>query len=359
MRPDHRPPLAVRVGAAAEAALADHQYVSLLDIFTGLGWLAVSTVEAWKKGRIERIEPEIQVGKEKFVQAIDAYHRWAAANGLKPMEAIYRRASREGPVDLIFTGEGDPEFERLFRTHYISPDLSERQQAKLSGRLEKAPAPVVFEIAKDSQCSECGAELSRGSFLFMDRNQPLCMPCANMDGLEFLPSGNTALTRRSTKYSKRSAVVVKFSRSRGRYERQGTLVEPEAIERAEQECLEDADARERQRIRRALNSEREDAKLVGQMTEAIRELYPGCPPAEARAIAAHTAVRGSGRVGRSAGGRGLEEKALDLAVRAAVRHRHTNYDDLLADGVDRETARSRVGNRVSDILEEWRQPAAK
>jgi hypothetical protein len=36
------------------------------------------------------------------------------------------------------------------------------------------------------------------------------------------------------------AVVVRFSRSRKRYERQGILVERAALERAGQECAEDA-----------------------------------------------------------------------------------------------------------------------
>jgi len=65
-----------------------------------------------------------------------------------------------------------------------------------------------------------------------------------LDHLVFLPSGDTALTRRSRKYSVLSAVVVRFSRSRGRYERQGLLVESEALERAQQECLSDEEQRQ-------------------------------------------------------------------------------------------------------------------
>ena len=35
------------------------------------------------------------------------------------------------------------------------------------------------------------------------------------------------------------------------------------------------------------------------MTKQIAILFPGCPPRDAAAIAEHTAVRGSGRVGRT------------------------------------------------------------
>ena len=91
------------------------------------------------------------------------------------------------------------------------------------------------------------------------------------------------------------------------------------------------------------------------MTKRIEDLFPGCPPREAAAIAEHTAVRGSGRVGRTAAGRNLEEQALALAVAAAVRHRHTEYDALLPAGLDRPLARQRVADRVDEILAAWRK----
>ena len=85
-------------------------------------------------------------------------------------------------------------------------------------------------------------------------------------------------------------------------------------------------------------------ELAARMAEKIRELYPGCPPAEARLIAKHTAVCGSGRVGRSAAGRALDDHAIGLAVAAYVRHRHTRYDELLMSGRER-AARAQRGKR--------------
>jgi hypothetical protein len=133
--------------------------------------------------------------------------------------------------------------EKSYRTHYVSPALSEAKQQRLTEKLSSSAPPVVFMILRDSQCSECGAEIEQGSFLFMEAEQPLCLPCARFDDLEFLPSGDAALTRRAAKYSDRTAVVVRFSRSRGRYERQGVLVENAALEKAEQESSLDADKR--------------------------------------------------------------------------------------------------------------------
>jgi len=131
-------------------------------------------------------------------------------------------------------------------------------------------------------------------------------------------------------------------------------VEPDAIAKAEQECADDAEERAAARKRGAEARGREDRKLADEMTARIRAIYPKCPPEEARRIAEHTAERGSGRVGRSAAGRALEDKALELAVRAAVRHRKTDYDAMLANGVEREDARRQVSDRVDEVLEHWR-----
>src|SRR5882672_11307483 len=127
------------------------------------------------------------------------------------------------------------------------PNTAEDQRA---GH-EAAKDIVVFWIVRDSKCAECGTELWKGSLLRMEGERALCLSCADLDHLVFLPRGDTALTRRASKYSTLRAVVVRFSRSRGRYERQGVLVEEDALTRAEQECLTDSDARASARERAA------------------------------------------------------------------------------------------------------------
>jgi hypothetical protein len=147
---------------------------------------------------------------------------------------------------------------------------------------------------------------------------------------------------------------VRFSRSRGRYERQGILVEQTALEKAEQECSEDAGDRAKARAAGAARRLEQDRDLMARMTLEIGKLFPRCPPREAAAIAAHTATRNSGRVGRTLAGRNLDEGALTAAVIAAVRHQHTAYDALLAAGMDRLLARQEIADRVQAILAAWR-----
>jgi len=160
----------------------------------------------------------------------------------------------------------------------------------------------------------------------------LCLSCADLDHLIFLPAGDPALTRRARKHSILSAVVLKWSRARKRYERQGLLVEEQAIERAEAESLADSEVRARRREREAERRTELGHEYVERFALRVRGLFPVCPTGRARAIAEHACRKYSGRIGRSAAGKSLDEEAIRLAVTAHVRHTETLYDELLAGG---------------------------
>ena len=219
---------------------------------------------------------------------------------------------------------------------------------------ERSSGIVVIQPIRDWSCAECGGT---GDLLKMEDAGPLCLACSDLDHLAFLPSGDAALTRRSTKASSLSAVVVRWSRSRRRYERQGVLVEESALALAEQECMSDADARMRRRERDKIRRADLDAEFQVRMAREIRRLFPRCPAGRAAEIAEHAAERGSGRVGRSAAARALDEHAITLAVVASVRHRDTDYDSLLMAGLFRDEARERVRSAIDDVLAAWRNLA--
>ena len=216
---------------------------------------------------------------------------------------------------------------------------------------------VVFSILRDSQCLECGEALWKGNFLFMEKERSLCLACADLDHLVYLPRGDAALTRRAKKHSTLSAVVVRFSRARGHYERQGVLVEESALQEAEHECFQDAGLRVARRERQEVRRVEQDRDLGTRLADAIRELFPGCTRAEALAIAKHTTAPGSGRVGRTAAGKALDERAITAAAIAAIRHTYTRYDELLMGGFDRVDAREAVRETVDRVLDSWRKPA--
>lgn len=220
------------------------------------------------------------------------------------------------------------------------------------------PDLTVFITTGEVSCSECGEELGRSAWITLVENKgPLCLACADLDHLLFLPSGDTALTRRARKHSTLAAVVLRWSRSRKRYERQGLLVEDQALEQAERECLEDAEARARRREREAERREGLDHQYVERFAAEVRRLFPACPAGREITIAEHACQKSSGRVGRSAAAKSLDESAVRLAVIAHIRHIETKYDSLLASGFERQDARGLVQGEVDSIVNRWSKQA--
>ncbi len=221
--------------------------------------------------------------------------------------------------------------------------------------MEKPDQIKVFISHRDSKCDECGEELGRQAWITLERDKgALCLACADLDDLVFLPTGDAALTRRSRKHSALSAVVLKFSRARGHYERQGLLVEEQALEQAEAECLADSEVRERRKEREAERRAEQDHEYIQAFATRVREIFPHCPAGREQKIAEHACRKYSGRVGRSALAKSLDEAAVNLAVIAHIRHRETNYDDLLGGGFDRGEARATVRVTVDQIFDRWK-----
>jgi hypothetical protein len=224
---------------------------------------------------------------------------------------------------------------------------------KLQQAVKPADTPI-FLVTHDAKCDDCGIDLPSGSMLLVEPDKTaLCLDCADLGHLEFLPSGDPALTRRASKHSAKKAVVVQWNRRRKRYERRGTLVEPKAIAQAEAECAADAPDRAKRRAEAAVVREAEDRQYVAEFAAAIREQFPNCPPDDEKTIAAHACEKYSGRVGRSAGAKELDPAKVRAAVVAHVRHVHTEYDRLLATGVPRRGARDRIEGKLEAVLKRW------
>jgi hypothetical protein len=215
----------------------------------------------------------------------------------------------------------------------------------------------VFISSRDSTCDECGENLGRKAWITLTKEEgALCLTCADLDHLVFLPSGDAALTRRARARSKLSAIVLKWSQARKRYERQGLLVEEAALEAAEKECLADSEARARSRERQAALRKELDLQYVERFASRLRELFPRIPPGREVSIAEHACRKYSGRVGRTAAAKSLDENAISLAVIAHIRHTETRYDELLARGYERREARELVREAANRVLNQWERP---
>ena len=80
--------------------------------------------------------------------------------------------------------------------------------------------------------------------------------------------------------------------------------------------------------------------------DALRRLAPKIPPHEFGAVVDHAL---DSRGLRSA----TPETAAWLSLVAYVRHALTEYDDLLAQGYDQDSARHFVADDIGRVLAEW------
>ena len=124
MNQKNKAQLADRVARAAEAALAAKRFVSPIDILLGIGWLDPGAAERWRRGQIDCLERAVQANLSRVSEAMRLFRSWATAKGLfaSPTDYVARSPRREG---LRFTRSGDNAIEAAYRTHWVSPELSE------------------------------------------------------------------------------------------------------------------------------------------------------------------------------------------------------------------------------------------
>ena len=230
--PKNRAKLADRVSKAAETTLAAQHYVSPVDVLVGIGWLDPGTVKRWRQGQIDCLERVVQTNLPRISEAMRLFRSWTVGKGLFASETDCVARTPQRPR-LRFSRSGNPTIERLYRTHWVSPELSDRKRERLAEKASRAPDLMVIQPLNTEWTSHRYG--GSGGLLVMENPGPACLRCVGLDDLEFLPAGDALLTRRAKAKGARSAVVVRFSRSRRRYERQGLLVEPQALKDAERD----------------------------------------------------------------------------------------------------------------------------
>lgn len=194
MHAKDRDALAARTVAAAEALRRQKGYVAPIDVMMAIGWLQPHHVLEWRTLRASSVEQGIQTNPKKVALALRLLADWAREAGLTPStgEYVARTAARER---LQFSATGSDALEELWRTHWISPDLSPSARTRVDAAARKEPEIVAIEPRDpDWRCHSCQGT---SPFLVMQPPGPTCLPCAGLGGLEFLPAGNTLLTRRA------------------------------------------------------------------------------------------------------------------------------------------------------------------
>jgi hypothetical protein len=216
-----------RVIRVAEATLAEQSYVSAIDVLLRLGWLVPPHLDLWRQGRVECLERMVQASLGKQSTVMRTLHTWATRRRLTPSETAYVARTRDRRR-LRFSVSGKPDIELAYRTHWVSPDLSARKAERLRAATNQPPDLVVVAPLNEWTCAGCST--TGNDLLLMQDDEPHCLRCAELDHLVFRPAGDPKRTRQAHRASRLTAVVVRFSRTRRRYERQGLLLEPDALE---------------------------------------------------------------------------------------------------------------------------------
>jgi len=206
-------------------------------------------------------------------------------------------------------------------------------------------------------CLKCGVSIPQGSMLLAEdeKKRGLCAHCAEIKGLQLLPPGDAAMTRRSKKYSSRTVVVQEWNNKRKRYERLGQFVEPQAIIQAKTECESDESDREAKNAKAAVKRRIEDREYRARFAVEIRNLFPSMPDGRETAIAEHACEKYSGRVGRTAAAKEFDEEMITRAVVAHIRHTETNYDNEFGKGKRKREIREEIRPEISLMLRRWKR----
>lgn len=211
------------------------------------------------------------------------------------------------------------------------------------------------ELSYQSTCQRCGCVIAAETVLVPENQGVTCLNCAGLDHLVFIRSGNSTLTRRVVKQFGRRNVVQRIWKH-SRPWRSGVMVDQQALDRAL--CAVATPTRK-------VSCEKPEASRVTRDREFARKigiLYPGCPANERILIARRVCATGTDRIGRSAAGLRLDEKAIKSAVRAHIRHAHTNFDEFMRGQTgqpDCFRVHERVREEIDAVYRLWLTGATK
>lgn len=129
VNPANQARLARRIAVVADHALSTRQVVTPLEVLVGIGWLPAAQVEAWRRGRVPYLERVADVNLARLSTALRLLGDWARRRHLTPSETVYVAWTRDRHR-LCFTKTGNAHLERVWRTHWISPALTDAKQAR-------------------------------------------------------------------------------------------------------------------------------------------------------------------------------------------------------------------------------------
>jgi hypothetical protein len=151
-----RQEITARVRRVAEQALGEKGYASPIGVLVGLRWPPPARVDEWRQGRLPVLESGVQANLSKVSDALTDFRQWARERDLVPSRIEYVARTRDRRP-LQFSASGEPSIEEAYRTHWVSPRLSEAQRRRLAETASRAPELVVINATREWSCAKCSA----------------------------------------------------------------------------------------------------------------------------------------------------------------------------------------------------------
>lgn len=117
-----------RVATVAGDIVSKKGYVSVIDLFLGIGWLTSDKVVDWKSGKVPYLERVITANLSKISKAMKEFKTWAVHSKLKASFTGYKYKGQK----LRFSKTGQLNIETAYSTHYLLIRPEKNKELSLS-----------------------------------------------------------------------------------------------------------------------------------------------------------------------------------------------------------------------------------
>ena len=115
--------LNTKIGSVSGQLYRDKGYISLVDVFIGLGYLSQKDYEAWRNKKVPYLEKVIGTNLSKISFICKTVINNSRNGKLKESYTAYKSWGKGPKIDLPFSKYGKPEIEKSYSTHFVNPNL--------------------------------------------------------------------------------------------------------------------------------------------------------------------------------------------------------------------------------------------
>ena len=101
--------------------LKEKGYISFVDVFLKLGYLAKSDYEDWRFRRVPHLERVLTLNLSRINFIMKTVRRNSLGGHLKPSMTVYKSWGNGKKTLLQFSKSGDPTIETAYATHFVKP----------------------------------------------------------------------------------------------------------------------------------------------------------------------------------------------------------------------------------------------